>query len=139
MPSRRRFYWIIGSGFIAVCGVALLLWLQRQLDYYREQRAAFELVRQLRDRRPPDVNANTWEYATGWAITASCNVCCSSEGVTLEELKRFRADLEERLRGPVDLATVDWIWERLGRTGPHGRKYQQQFEPQYRESLGPAK
>jgi hypothetical protein len=55
--------------------------------------------------------------------------------VSLEELRRFNADVAERLRGPVDLGTVDWVWERLGQTGPHGQRYRERFEPQYREGV----
>jgi hypothetical protein len=114
-------------------------WILHHSEYAREQRAGYESVLQLRERRPADVSPDTWEWATNWAITAYANVCFSPEHVSLEELKRFRADLEERLRGPVNLGTVDWIWQRLGQTGPHGLSYQQRFEPQYREGLEVAK
>jgi hypothetical protein len=105
------------------------------MEYHYEQRATLELMRQLRDRRPVGVDADRWEYASGWAITAYCNICFSPGYVPLDELKRFRTELEERLREPVDLTTIDWVWERLGKTGAHGQKYRERFEPEYREGL----
>ena len=102
----------------------------------KERESGRELLIELRDRRPPDVSRDTWEWATGWAITAYLNVCFSTKHVSLEEMKKFRADLEDQLRGPVNLITIDWIWYRLGQTGPHGLSYQQSFESQYRVIFG---
>ena len=107
-------------------------------EYYREQRAG----RASWSSDCISIAPPTWTprrrgsgRLTG-PVTAYCNVCFSPEHVTLEELQRsFNTDVEERLRSPVDLTTLDWVWDRLGRTGPHGRSYQQRFEPEYREGL----
>jgi hypothetical protein len=106
--------------------------------YAQEQRAAFDLVRQLAHRKPPEANAKAWEVATRWASTAVGNVCFSEEHVPIAELRRFRADLAARLEGDVDLSTIDWIWQRLAKTGPHGREYQQKFEAAYRDEVNAA-
>jgi hypothetical protein len=131
----RRYCWLIGLVVLAACVVPPAVWVFQQVAFAQDRRAAYDLITHLRHRRPPDVDERTWEMASGWAITAYCNVCFSPEHVSHDELRRFRADLEGRLREPVDLATVDWVWDRLGRTGPRGRSYQQRFEPLYRESL----
>jgi hypothetical protein len=138
MPSRRRVYSLVALALGSACVIPAALWVFRLREYVQEQRAGRELVVQLQHGRPADIDPETWEWATNWAITAYCNVCFSPEHVSLEELRRFNADLEERLRGPVDLETVHWVWDRLGRTGPHGKSYQERFEPQYREGLGVA-
>jgi hypothetical protein len=135
MSSRRRFYWLVGVGLLVLCFVPLALWMRHQTEWFYQARDGNKLVNQLRGRRPPDVSPRTWDLAADWAVTAYCNVCFSPGHVPLDELKRFRTELEERLRATVDLATVDWIWERLGRTGPHGRQYRERFEPEYREML----
>lgn len=90
------------------------------------------MIKRLLDRRPPDVDANTWGTAWSWLQTAYSNICFSPDYVPHDELRLFLADLEERLRGPVELTTWDWVWDRLGQTGPHGRSYQQKYEPGYR-------
>jgi mannose-6-phosphate isomerase-like protein (cupin superfamily) len=135
---RRRLVWLTALVLVTACVTPAVLWVLGQLEHFRERQAGRDLVVQLQQRRPADVDAQTWEWATNWAVTAYGNVCASPEHVSLEELRRFNTDLAERLLGPVDLATVDWVWDHLGRTGPHGRSYREQFEPQYRAGLGVA-
>jgi hypothetical protein len=120
-----------GVGCIAVA--ALRLW--PLFAYGQQRRAGEQAVVQLLSRRSPDVDAAVWEVATTWATIAYANVCFSAGYVSLPELRRFSADVEQRIGGDVDLATVDWIWQRLGETGPHGQQYRQRFEPQYRANL----
>ena len=125
---------VLAATFVFLTWVAVRTW---QLErYYHEQSSGHELLVQLkRDRRPENLDSKVWEEAVGWAITAHANVCFSESHVPIDELRRFRADLEKRLDGEVDLATVDWIWQRLAETGPHGRQYREKFEPQYRDHV----
>jgi hypothetical protein len=110
----------------------------RLIRYGREHRATHEVLMGLSSRRPPNIDAEVWEIATAWAGTAYCNVCFSPAHVPFDELCRVHTDLDEALKGPVDLETIDWIWDRLGRTGPTGREYQERFELSYREELAEA-
>ena len=70
-----------------------------------------------------------------WAGIAYANVCFSEGHVTLDALKSFVKDVEAKFKGPVDLSTVDWLWERLAATGPHGKQYRERFEPAYLEEV----
>lgn len=135
MLPRRRLYWLAALVLVQVGVVPAALAVVRHYHYFREHRAGREQLLQLQHRRPADVDPQAWDWATGWAVTAYCNVCFAPGYVSSEELRRFNADVAERLRGPVDLATVDWVWHRLGCTGPHGLSYRLRFEPQYREGL----
>jgi len=36
---------------------------------------------------------------------------------------RFEQDLDEKLKGRVDLKTLKWIGERAAQTGPNGERY----------------
>lgn len=133
--SRREMYWLIKLVLLVSLAVVVGIRAYHLDSFYREQRAGQgELVR-LADRRPANVSPSDWECATSWAVNAYGNVCIP-EYVSLDEMRRLRAELEARLRGPVDLATVDWLWDRLGRTGPHGQDYRRRFEPHYRKGLG---
>lgn len=141
MTSARRGTWLLVTVVLAAVflGVALLAFRVWPLYVYAQERtAAYEVVVQLPDRRPESVDAKVWEVATSWAITAYANVCFSEGHVPIDELRRFRVDVEKRLAGDVDLATIDWLWQRLAETGPHGQQYRQRFEPQYRENLNTA-
>ena len=107
--------------------------------YAQEKKAIRAALEQLRQhRRPEKVSVEAWEVALGWTITAYENVCFSESSVRIDELRRFRAEIEKRLAGEVDLSTTDWIWQRLAGTGPQGQLYRKKFEPLYREHVNHA-
>ncbi len=110
--------------------VGLRFW--QLLSYARERTIGAELIESLAQRRPATVPTQTWEDATGRAITAYHNVCFSEEHVTFDELVRFNHDARNKLAGNVNLQSIDWVWARLAKTGPHGQRYFDKFEPQYR-------
>jgi hypothetical protein len=105
------------------------------VTYAQHRRKAADLIDSLPQRRPADVSPETWEVASTWASIAFHNVCFSPEHVSLRELKRFKTDLERELKKNVDLETIDWIWRRLEDTGPHGRRYVERFESQFRGNM----
>jgi hypothetical protein len=138
MPSARRTAWpfvtgIAAAGLLGVAFLAVQIW--PQYVYAQERTAAYNVVAQLLDRRPDGVPAPVWDVAATWAATAYANVCFSADHVPIDELRRFRADVEQRLAGQVDLATIEWLWQRLAETGPTGQQYCSRFEPAYRAHL----
>ena len=120
--------------FVAVAAVisTLVAGFIRITEYPRWQRHGASIVESLRSRRPTNVPANTWDDATAWAMTAYHNICFSAEHVPLESLKDFINDAEDKLAGPVDLNSVDWVWSRLAECSSSGEQYRDRFEPQYR-------
>jgi len=82
-----------------------------------------------------NVPTETWENATNWATVAYQNICFSDGHVPLKELKEFVHDAEVELNGMVDLNAVDWVWTRLAETGPHGKEYRDDWEPEYRMTV----
>ena len=120
--------------FVIVAAIATPLGLRiwQMISYSRQQRIGAELLGSLREQRPEGVSPTTWDHATGWAITAYHNVCFSEGHVTFDELVRFNHDTKLKLTENVDLQTIDWVWERLAKTGPHGQKYFDKFGPEYR-------
>jgi hypothetical protein len=138
MLSVRRVQSLVVIGVLAAVslGIALLAFRAWSLFVYAHERSeAYDLVAQLPERRPEKVDTEAWEVATSWAITAYANVCFSAEHVPIDELRRFRVDVEKRLAADVDLMTIDWIWQRLAETGSHGQQYRNRFEPIYREEV----
>lgn len=127
--SRKPFAW----GAVGALLVLLLIWsgIPRVLieqhtfrSHHDKLRGVFE---ELRERCPPRVNAKAWDEAINWIIIASANICTSPDRVSNAEMAALRADIDERLEGPVDLETLFWIWDRLGRTGPEGKLYVDRF------------
>ena len=45
------------------------------------------------------------------------------------ELQRFADELEHRIHGPVDLKTIDWIWDEIERISKYGKKYSDDWRP----------
>ena len=125
---------VLAVAIVCITMVATHVWPLHL--YAREKNAIRVALDELRqDRRPNTVDANVWEVATGWSITAYENICFSEDCVSITELKRFRTDVEDRFAGDVDLSTVDWLWQRLGETGQHGQEYRRNFEQIYHEHV----
>jgi hypothetical protein len=138
MRHGRRSRLFFGLGAFALCA-SVVIWVSvnvvPRVLYGGQRRTGDELFRQLSNRRPSNIDVQTREIATNWATTAYRNICFGEAQTPLQELKRFCKDLEARLQGRVDLTTIDWIWERLGQTGPYGNEYRLRFEPQYHAEL----
>lgn len=45
----------------------------------------------------------------------------------------FDEQLDEKLKGNVDLGTIEWIGERLAETGPHGQQYMAKWRKQWQD------
>jgi hypothetical protein len=136
VPGTRRLLvgGLLVSAFMCITLLAVRVW---PLYVYAQERKAIRaaLDELQRDRRPVKVDVEVWKIATSWTITAYENICFSEKHTSIDELRRFRVDVEKRLAGGVDLATTDWIWQRLAETGPHGQLYRRKFEPLYREDV----
>ena len=52
---------------------------------------------------------------------------------------RFEEQLDEKLKGEVDLATIEWIGECLAETGPHGRQYMETWRESWESILEQAR
>ena len=82
-----------------------------------------EKICSLRERRPADVSENFWNECVAWASIAHCNICFSEGHAKYSEMLRFEHDLDEKLKGPIDLNTLKWIGELAAQTGSNGERY----------------
>jgi hypothetical protein len=101
----------------------------RQAEWRRVHQDIDDTIRYLEPSEPSTVDPTVWENARGATITAYANVCFSTGHVSMAEMYRLRRDLDAKLKGQVDLDTLIWIWERLGKTGPHGESYARRHRP----------
>jgi hypothetical protein len=46
-----------------------------------------------------------------------------------ERFQHFADELEVRLRSPVDVETIDWIWDEIERLSNNGKRYSDDFRP----------
>jgi hypothetical protein len=76
----------------------------------------------LANRVPTGVNPSEWKEAVKLTAVAHFNAFHLFHPPPTEELHRLREELMPKLRGPVDIPTLAWIWDRLARTGVDGKR-----------------
>jgi len=134
-----RIAFSLKSLLLFTAGVAVVLacgrwYYQAIVEPHRESDAIQSLLHSLAKRRPANVTRGQWGSAVSWTLNLHGNSLLpfEADGPTL---RRFRARLEERLAGPVDLSTIDWIWDEYALLTPHGREYQR-FKEMRDEEIG---
>ncbi len=132
-PRRPLLFGCVTLAVLAICLLAWVGWRVFPLYRYgqRSQRI-WEKLYALKQRRPPNVTPRLWEESVGWAVTAHSNICFSEGHASYEAMCRFEEQLDEKLKGEVDLATIQWIGDRLAETGPHGQRYMGEWRKQWK-------
>ena len=83
------------------------------------------VLRTLPTKRPADVTPGQWEFMVGWTYNLHAN--CYS--VNQREIWPFLKQLEQRLQGPVNAATIGWIWDEYTRITDWGQRYSDNYRP----------
>lgn len=128
--------------FGGVCfWVIVLEPIHRYNQCNRRIRATFE---SLKPRRPDNLTRRQWAGVVGWTMNAGSN-CLGydlhwpndSTGFTdaLNKLEQFEKELNHRFAGPVDIETIDWIWDELARITKYGKRYSDNYRPTLPERL----
>lgn len=127
---------VVSLGMIFSGRIAARIWQTR--TFHREVRHLQQTLEPWRSLPPPGIDAHVWREAAGLVTaTGVGNVCFSPSHVSLLELRRLQRDVEaEMAQGPVTPQKLDWLWQRLGQTGPRGRKYITQMQPLWDEAKG---
>jgi hypothetical protein len=81
----------------------------------------------LADKRPPDVSPSRWAYYLHWTWQLHTNHG-GYEYFKRRERERFLRNLDRRLAGKVDVATIDWIWDEYVKNAGAGY-YSERFRP----------
>ena len=133
---RWRFVLIVLAILVAASAGASWLWViepvHRHLEFCRATRAEFE---SLAKKRPPTVTRKQWQSVVAWTLLAHGNCISGAHNIPQAERDRFLTGLRERLRGPVELATIDWIWDELVRLTSTGQRYSDRWRPTTPERL----
>lgn len=109
-------------------------WLDRRIMEPSRQTAAIEnLLESLAARRPSDMAPRQWESAVAWTLNLHGNslIRFQAEG---KEIAAFQQRLAGKLAGPVDMATIHWIWDEYANVCAGGEKYQR-FRPMMIEEI----
>jgi hypothetical protein len=145
-PLRQRsvtsFNWwmVIFIGFVGIGCVSYMAWnvvwkVREMRVYHDECNRIGKVIKSLKGHRPATVSKKVWNNGIGFTVTAHYNVCFSPGHTDLAAMVRFGEKLDEKLQERVDLSIFEWIWDRLAETGPHGKRYTDQFRSSLREDL----
>ncbi|GEM_PF-2871984 len=77
------------------------------------------IIMDLRKYPPPDVTEHHWLNLCIMVHNGEGNALFSLSHVSIDEVRRLEADLEEKLAGEIhpDLEIMEWIWNRIGKCG----------------------
>jgi hypothetical protein len=82
----------------------------------------------LADKCPDGLSAGQWAHCLSWTWQLHAN-CGSYDFFDHRERARFLAEFDGRLKGTVDLGTIDWIWDQYVAHSQCGRAYSQNHRP----------
>jgi hypothetical protein len=93
----------------------------------------------LSTRCPPDMTKEQWEVAVSWTGKLPYKSMLLTGGqrglydmqrfrCALDDLRRFQRELEERVKGEVDMELIFWIWDEHAKLTPTGQQYKQRFQ-----------
>jgi hypothetical protein len=131
---KKTLLWLVALTFLAAV-VFSGISVRSNHTYHNERRRLTSLVESLRGRRPANVSEPIWNRGVDWTVTAHCEVFFSPEHASFANLTAYGKELEEKLRGPVDVNIFDWIWDQLEMAGPGGQRYVERFRPQLHEDM----
>ncbi len=83
------------------------------------------MIMDLSKYPPPDASEHHWLNLCHEVVAARGNALFSLSHVSIEEVRRLEADVQQRLAGETqpDLETLDWIWNRIGECGSKPNQY----------------
>ncbi len=79
-------------------------------------------ILKLSTKCPADVSRERWAHCIAWTWQLHTNYGPYSYW-DRDERQRFIEELEQRVNGHVDMATIDWIWDQYVESTTGGRDY----------------
>lgn len=74
----------------------------------------------------------------GWTLNLHANCASDFTQVDSRAAEVFVDELERRIGGTVNLATIDWIWDEYSKFTKHGKEYSDKYRPTDPERLAGA-
>jgi hypothetical protein len=125
--------WLI-LGLLLSLGAIVATNALRWRSFNAEQDRIYRAVDSWRRNPPQNADRKSWEDACQMLLTACGNACFSPYHVSIQNMVALRRDMEAVNKRDVDFHLLDAMWDRLGRTGPSGRKYIDQMRPLWDEA-----
>ena len=116
---------------VAIAGVGILIGMHELKN--RSYARVVADVRALGQKRPAKVSRDQWQFMIGWTNNDIGN-CLPFAGFW--DTRQLADDFHRRCAGPVDVATIDWLWDEISRICPvRGQDYSDRFRPTTPEHL----
>ena len=133
----RRRTWLVMSICVATGIIALWSGLYEPWKQHRDFcRATRAKLATLAKKRPAGLTRKQWNNVVGWTIQAHGNTLVPTLWIPRADMRRFEVELNKRLEGQVDLATIDWIWDQFELLAPRfGPEYSRKYRPTSVEKL----
>jgi hypothetical protein len=109
----------------------------RQREYERVAGEMTGVILALENRVPQGVQPSRWKSAVRLTASVHFNAFHLWDPPPIEEAYRLRDEQMPKLRGPVDIQTLDRLWERLARTGVDGKHVADYLRPEFRRCFPP--
>lgn len=119
---------------VAACWLMGRHWLESR-RFTAEREEIYRIVEVWQRQPPPGVDGHVWQEVCKLGGIAVGNVCFTPRHVSLEEIEALRADVAAKDAAPIDADTLQWLWDRLAATGPHGQRYTRRMQPMWDEAM----
>jgi hypothetical protein len=121
------FLWVL---FFAV-GVGLLTPVVRSVAhlqaFFRVHGQVKEKIQSLAVRCPPDVPSAQWKRAVDWTSNLISQEYIAPSDEDPDSLRELHDGLSEKIKGTVDLTTLQWVWEQCEKAPRGGAGYAIRF------------
>jgi hypothetical protein len=130
----RIFFGIQAAAFLVGCVCLWYVVLRPMQIHSRAYYRLSESVQSLVHRRPAVVSKEEWSFIIAWTMNGIGNCCAVEQYLNRDEESHARFltlpdRFDERLRGQVDLETIDWFWDELKAVSKHGPRYSDNWRP----------
>jgi len=129
--AKMRKWWTLGCVVpplvcIAVCGClfAYVAIVHGRLTHWYE--SVEDRLLALAERRPEEIPPAEWAFCLLYTWNLHTN---HGPGFESSQRDRFLAEFDKRLKGRVDLSTIDWIWDEYVAHSKGGAHYSQMCRP----------
>ena len=128
---RARLLWTILLLLPLICCVGFItpvvLYVARYWEFQRVHQQTTDKIRSLAGRCPTDVSPAQWQRAVDWTANLICQVYFVPAASDPDSLKELRDALDDKMRGPVDLTTLQWVWEHCEKAPRSNAEYAIRF------------
>jgi hypothetical protein len=129
----RKWYYISTIVSFAIICILIFMWIWYDYKIAKPLRESFQIMYNINDtiksleyKYPPDITHDQWNVAVMWTYELSGHSLLFRS--KMKDLRRFQNELDERVKGKVDMNLIFWIWDEHAMIAPLGQWYKQKYQ-----------